>query len=62
MRDLDCQKKLKKAIYGSGFFISDKKLKEKQEKQRNLIKSNKITKSIKWELSEREREIIRNLD
>lgn len=62
VRDLDCQKKLKKSIYGSGFFISDKKLKEKQEKQRNLIKSNKITKSIKWELSEREQEIIRNLD
>lgn len=62
VRGLDCQKKLKKSIYGSAFLISNKKLKEKQEKQRNLIKSNKITKPIKWELSEREKEIIRNLD
>lgn len=62
LRALDMQKKIKKTIYGSGFFISDKKLKEKQEIENKLLKENKIKKPIMWELSEREKEIIRNLD
>lgn len=62
LRALDMQKKNKKTIYGSGFFISDKKLKEKQKIENKLLKENKIKKPIMWELSEREKEIIRNLD
>ncbi|OUC52542.1 hypothetical protein B7939_01060 [Eggerthia catenaformis] len=45
LRALDKQKKIKKTIYGSGFFISDKKLKEKQEIENKLLKENKIKKT-----------------
>ena len=61
-RVLDMQRPLKKAIYGAGFLISDKKATELKGAKRTIIRG-KIEKAEKiyWELSDREKEIIKNL-
>ena len=59
---LDGQQKYKKAIYGSGFLCSDK---IEQEIKAEEIKAEEIKaeKSMfYWQLSDREKEIIKNLD
>ena len=52
-RGLDSQKTHKKSIYGSGFLLSERAVAERAvaEKENRII----------WELSEREREIIKNM-
>ena len=53
--ELDEQKKVKKAIFGSGYLISDSMVAERKEAERN-------GKTVdKWELSEREKEIVKSL-
>jgi hypothetical protein len=49
MRDLDSQRKFKKSIFGNGYLISGKKAAE--------LKAAEYV----WELSEREKEIIKTL-
>ena len=67
VRTLDEQKKYKKTIYGGGFLCSDKieqeikaeeiKAKEIKAKEMNIDESE-----FYWQLSDREKEIIKNLD
>ena len=69
---LDGQKKYKKAIYGYGFLCSDKieqEIKAKEIKAKEIkaeeIKAEEIkaeSKFIYWQLSDREKEIIKKLD
>lgn len=54
---LDQQKQDKKTIYGGGLLLSSQKAKEIQR-----IVSSKQKKYQKWELSEREKEIVKRLD
>lgn len=56
IRQLDSQKEYKKAIYGTGFLISDKAAKELQVKE--LAAKKPI---FRFELSDREKEIINSL-
>lgn len=60
IRTLDSQRPLKKAIFGAGFLISDKKATELKGAKRTTIRE-KIEKAEKiyWELSDREKEIIK---
>ena len=66
-RTLDGQKKYKKGIYGGGFLCSDKieqEIKAKEIKAEE-IKAEKIKaedSTLYWQLSDREKEIIKNLD
>ena len=62
IRTLDMQRSFKKSIYGAGFLISDKKVTELKGAKRTIIRK-KIEKAEKiyWELSDREKEIIKNL-
>lgn len=62
-RNLDMQKSFKKAIFGAGFLISDKKAKELREAKRTETKKifGNAESKIYWELSDREKEIIKNL-
>jgi len=59
-RRLDSQAEKKKAIFGGGFLISENAFKD-------IVKAGKESGAVKsgydevWELSEREKEIIRNL-
>ena len=62
VRNLDEQKKYKKTIYGGGFLCSDK---IEQEIKAEEIKAEKIKaeeSTLYWQLSDREKEIIKNLD
>ena len=54
IRELDCQKEQGKTLYGSGFLISKKSAAEKAAAEKAAAEV--------WELSEREREIVKNLD
>ena len=54
MRDLDSQRKFKKSIFGNGYLISGKKAAEL--KAAELKAAEHV-----WELSEREKEIIKTL-
>lgn len=56
VRELDGQKAERKTIFGGGFLISDRAAAERAAAERAAEKE-----TIVWELSEREREIIRNL-
>ena len=64
IRGLDSQKKAGKSIYGGGVIVSESKGKEarrklqeaREERERNQIEP------VIWELSEREKEIIRSLE
>lgn len=63
-RGLDSQKKVKKGMFGSGFFMSDKATKKFQNlKEIAMNTEKKVTQvnKIIWELSDREREIIKSL-
>lgn len=72
IRRLDSQKLLKKEMYGAGLLLSDAKAKElKEKKKERQIKEiqrkekeaeEKAVKAIVWELSERERGIIEELN
>ena len=53
VRGLDSQKESKKAIFGSGYLISERKTAEREKAERE--------KAERWELSEREIEIIKGL-
>lgn len=55
-RQLDQQLSLKKAIYGNGFLVSDKVADELQK-----IKAEIEPGVVEWTLSDREKEIIKNL-
>lgn len=50
-RQLDCQKKRNKAMFGSGYLLSEKAAAEKAAAEEIIV----------WELSDREREIIKTL-
>ena len=68
-RTLDHQREHKKTIFGSGFLISDevaKRYKQTMEKAiekevRNKIEKKQKEKPLKWNLSEKELEIIKSL-
>lgn len=70
-RTMDAQRAFKKSIFGSGFLTSDKVARELVEKEQEARKlKNKalenqeiddINRRMVWELSEREREIIKTL-
>lgn len=53
VRELDSQKEKGKTIYGSGYLISEKAAAEKAAAEKAAV--------ISWELSEREKEIIKQL-
>ena len=62
IRILDMQRPFKKSIYGAGFLISDKKVTELKGAKRTIIRKKiEKAKKIYWELSDREKEIIKNL-
>ena len=63
IKTLDMQRAFKKSIYGAGFLISDKKAEElRDSKQMATRKTFGNTEAkIRWELSDREKEIIKNL-
>lgn len=56
IRRLDSQREHKKSIFGAGYLISDEKAKELKLKTENYKEVDNI-----WTLSEREKEIIKNL-
>ena len=58
IRILDNQRKAKKSLYGAGFLLSEKATAEKREAEKREAEKNK---TIVWELSDREREIIERL-
>lgn len=62
IRTLDMQRSFKKSIFGAGFLISEKKATELKGAKWTIIRG-KIEKAEKiyWELSDREKEIIKNL-
>ena len=61
-RALDSQRPLKKAIFGAGFLISDKKATKLKGAKRTIIREkNEKAEKIYWKLSDREKEIIKNL-
>jgi len=64
MRDLDSQRKFKKSIFGNGYLISGKKaaeLKAAELKAAELKAAELKAAENVWELSEREKEIIKTL-
>ena len=63
IRGLDTQKAFKKAIFGAGFLISDKKAKELRDTKQTEAKKifGNTEAKIHWELSEREKKIIKKL-
>lgn len=64
VRTLDSQRASKKAIYGAGYLISSKAVKRLREcLQSPLVKGCADSEQpTKWELSEREKQIIKTLD
>lgn len=62
-RSLDMQKSFEKAIFGAGFLISDKKAKELRDAKQTEAKKifGNTEAKIHWELSEREKKIIKKL-
>ena len=57
-RALDSQRPLKKALFGAGFLISEQKALEQKALEQNLREQEE---RICWELSDREKEIIKKL-
>ena len=55
---MDAQKPLKKKIFGSGFIVSDRVAEMKRRKEKEIQKQRNV---IHWELSNREKEIIKTL-
>ncbi len=60
-RALDSQRKVGKGLYGSGFIISDRIAKILQNAPKETLKKPPTEPLAIWELSDREREIIRKL-
>ena len=60
---LDCQKDSGKAIYGKGYLISEAKYAEREKAEREKAEREKAEreKAAVWELSQREKEIVRKL-
>lgn len=58
IRQLDSQKKAKKALYGAGYLISELKKAEREKAEREKAEREKAS---VWELSEREKMIIETL-
>lgn len=61
VQELDGQKAERKAIFGGGFLISDRAAADRAAAERAAAERAAEKEAIVWELSEREREIIRNL-
>ena len=61
---MDAQKEYNKAIFGGGLLLSNKKAEEKAmaERQAAEIQEKERQDVIVWELSEREREIIKSME
>ena len=56
--DLDAQRQYKKTVYGCGWFVSERVKAERVKAER--VKAER-EKTLRWELSEREKEIIKKL-
>lgn len=62
-RALDSQRKLKKGIYGAGLLVPEERLAQALARSRQVQSQRERDNGvITWELSEREREIIRELN
>jgi hypothetical protein len=63
-RIMDAQKKHGKALFGSGFIASDKvaAVVAAAKEEAAKVEANKKSRDIVWELSEREKEIIKSLE
>jgi len=63
IRQLDAQKEQDKAIFGSGYLISERMKQEKEKAEREKAEREKAEreKAERWELSEREMGIVRSL-
>lgn len=59
---LDSQRPLGKAIYGKGYIVSDAVVAERERAERERAEREATELPSKWELSEREREIINRLN
>ena len=61
---LDAQKESNKAIYGSGYLISERLKLEKEKAEREKAEREKAEreKAERWELSDREKEIVKGLN
>ena len=64
IRALDSQRKVKKAIFGAGFLVSDdvKAELQKAELEKAKLEKAKLEKANRWELSDYEKQIIQNLN
>ena len=64
IRELDAQKEVGKAIYGSAYLLSERLKVEKEKAEREKAEREKAEreKAERWELSEREMEIVRSLE
>jgi parB-like nuclease len=62
-RVLDSQRPLKKSLFGAGFLISEQKALEQKALEQKALeqKAREQEQRIFWELSDREKEIIKNL-
>ena len=64
--ELDAQKKAGKQIFGAGLLISDRAAKEREQLEkaadREAAREKEPEAPIIWELSEREREMIRSME
>lgn len=58
---LDSQKASGKAIYGKGYLISEQKYQEREKAEQEKVERDKREKAEIWELSSREKEIIKKL-
>lgn len=64
IRALDMQRKYKKAVFGGGLLLSDKAARDKQTAEREAteyIREYQETSVNVWQLSDREKEIVRGL-
>jgi len=61
VRQLSHQKQYKKAIFGSGFLLSEKAAAEKAAAEKAAAEKAEDKNIIIWELSKKEKEIIKNL-
>ena len=62
-RALDVQRPHKKALFGAGFLISEQKALEQKALEQKALeqKAREQEQKISWELSDREKEIIKKL-
>ena len=61
IRSLDCQRAQKKAIFGGGFLLSDNAAAEIRAAEIRAAEIRAAEEATEWELSPRERDIIRGL-